>query len=63
MELRWDVVGWAAVALLLFAAEALAPGAFMLWMGLAAAAVFLARRRPEPTRRGGPRRTEDVPVG
>jgi len=42
MELRWDVVGWAAVALLLFAAEALAPGAFMLWMGLAAAAVFLA---------------------
>src|SRR5690606_21906861 len=42
MELRWVVVGWAAVALLLFAAEALAPGAFMLWMGLAAAAVFLA---------------------
>src|SRR5690606_11581734 len=42
MELRWDVVGWAAVALLLFAAEALAPGAFMLWMGLAGAAVFLA---------------------
>ena len=42
MDLRWDVVGWAAVALLLFAAEALAPGAFMLWMGFAAAAVFLA---------------------
>ena len=32
---------WAAFALLLFAAEALAPGAFMLWLGFAAAAVFL----------------------
>ena len=41
MELRWDVVAWAAIALLLFAAEALAPGAFMLWMGFAAVAVFL----------------------
>ena len=41
MDLRWDVVAWAAVALLLFAAEALAPGAFMLWMGFAAVAVFL----------------------
>lgn len=39
--MRTEVVAWAAVALLLFAAEALAPGAFMLWMGLAAAAVFL----------------------
>jgi membrane protein implicated in regulation of membrane protease activity len=28
------------VALLLFAAEAMAPGAFMLWLGLAAAVVF-----------------------
>ena len=42
MDLRWDVVAWAAVALLLFAAEALAPGAFMLWMGFAAAAVFVS---------------------
>lgn len=42
MDLRWDVVAWAAIALLLFAAEALAPGAFMLWMGFAAVAVFLA---------------------
>ena len=41
MDLRWDVVAWGAVALLLFAAEALAPGAFMLWMGFAAVAVFL----------------------
>ncbi|WP_411832859.1 NfeD family protein [Pseudoxanthomonas mexicana] len=39
--MRWDVTGWAAVMLLLFAAEALAPGAFMLWMGFAAAAVFV----------------------
>ena len=40
--MRWDVFAWAAVALLLFAAEALAPGAFMLWLGLAAAVVFVA---------------------
>ena len=39
--MRWDVFAWAAAALLLFAAEAMAPGAFMLWLGLAAAAVFL----------------------
>lgn len=39
--MRWDVFVWAACALLLFAAETMAPGAFMLWMGFAAAAVFL----------------------
>ena len=39
--MRWDVFGWAVLALVLFAAEAMAPGAFMLWLGLAAAAVFL----------------------
>lgn len=39
--MRWDVAGWAAVALLLFAAETMAPGAFMLWMGFAATVVFL----------------------
>ena len=39
--MRWDVFAWAAFALLLFAAEALAPGAFMLWLGFAAAAVFV----------------------
>ncbi|KLJ01138.1 NfeD family protein [Luteimonas sp. FCS-9] len=39
--MRADVVGWAAVALLLMAAETLAPGAFLLWMGFAAAAVFV----------------------
>ena len=41
MQWNWETVTWAAVALLLFAAEALAPGAFMLWLGLAAAAVFV----------------------
>ena len=40
MQWNWEVVTWAAVALLLFAAEAMAPGAFMLWLGFAAAAVF-----------------------
>ncbi|TWI06305.1 hypothetical protein IP90_00571 [Luteimonas cucumeris] len=40
--MRWDVVAWAALALLLFAAETVAPGAFMLWLGFAAVAVFLA---------------------
>jgi hypothetical protein len=38
--MRWDVFAWAALALLLFAAEAMAPGAFMLWLGFAAVAVF-----------------------
>lgn len=40
MHWSWGATIWAAVTLLLFAAEALAPGAFMLWMGFAAAAVF-----------------------
>jgi len=39
--MRWEVVTWAALAVALFAAEALLPGAFMLWMGIAAAIVFL----------------------
>ena len=39
--MRWDVAGWGALALLLMAAETLAPGAFLLWMGFAAAVVFL----------------------
>ena len=41
LTMRWDVFAWAAVALLLFAAEAMAPGAFMLWLGPAAAATFV----------------------
>jgi len=40
--MRWDVFAWGAAALLLFAAEALAPGAFMLWLGFAATVVFVA---------------------
>src|SRR5688572_9559457 len=39
--MRTDVFFWAALALLLFAAEVLAPGAFLLWLGFAATAVFL----------------------
>lgn len=41
MQWNWQSMTWAAVALLLFAAETLAPGAFMLWLGLAATAVFV----------------------
>lgn len=41
MQWDWQAVTWGAVALLLFAAEALAPGAFMLWLGFAAVAVFV----------------------
>ena len=40
--MRWDVFAWAALTLALFAAEAMAPGAFMLWLGFAAKAVLLA---------------------
>jgi membrane protein implicated in regulation of membrane protease activity len=39
--MRGDLFWWAAIALLLCAAEMIAPGAFMLWLGLAAAAVFV----------------------
>ncbi|BCT92768.1 membrane protein [Lysobacter helvus] len=38
--MRMDVFAWAAIALLLCAAEMIAPGAFLLWLGFAAAAVF-----------------------
>jgi len=38
--MRTEVTLWAAAALLLMAAEAVIPGAFLLWMGIAAAAVF-----------------------
>ena len=38
--MRWDVFAWGVAALLLCAAEALAPGAFMLWLGFAAVDVF-----------------------
>ena len=39
--MRTEVIAWAVLALLLIAAETLAPGAFMLWLGFAAVAVFL----------------------
>ncbi len=39
--MRWDVFTWAALAFALIAAETLVPGAFLLWLGLAAAVVFL----------------------
>src|SRR5690606_22252379 len=39
--MRWDVTTWAVAALVLIAAETLAPGAFLLWMGFAAAAMLL----------------------
>ena len=41
MRWDWQVVAWGAIALVLFAAETMAPGAFMLWLGFAAAAVLL----------------------
>lgn len=39
--MRTDMVVWAALGLLLMAAETLVPGAFLLWLGLAAALVFV----------------------
>lgn len=39
MSLKFAI--WGALALVLFAAEAMAPGAFMLWFGFAAAAMAL----------------------
>lgn len=39
--MRWDIFTWAAVALVLMALETMVPGAFLLWLGFAAAAVFL----------------------
>ncbi|HTD28849.1 MAG TPA: NfeD family protein [Xanthomonadaceae bacterium] len=39
--MRTELIVWACVSLLLMAAEMIAPGAFMLWLGFAAAGVFL----------------------
>lgn len=39
--MRIELVVWAGLALLLIAAEALLPGVFLLWLGFAAAAMFL----------------------
>ena len=38
--MRLELIVWGGLALLLIAAETLAPGAFMLWLGLAAVAMF-----------------------
>lgn len=38
--MRSEVVLWAALSLLLIALETLAPGVFLLWLGLAAGVVF-----------------------
>lgn len=38
--MRTELIVWGGLSLLLIAAEALAPGMFMLWLGLAAAVVF-----------------------
>ena len=38
--MRAEVIVWASAALLLIAAEVMAPGVFMLWLGIAAAVVF-----------------------
>ena len=38
--MRPEVIAWACLALALIAAEVLAPGVFMLWLGIAAGVVF-----------------------
>lgn len=38
--MRPEVIAWACLALALIAAEVVAPGVFMLWLGIAAAVVF-----------------------
>ena len=38
--MRFEVILWGCLALLLIAAETLAPGVFMLWLGVAAGIVF-----------------------
>jgi inner membrane protein len=39
--MRWEVYLWAVVALVLIAAETVAPGAFLMWLGFAAGVMFL----------------------
>ena len=39
--MRTDVLVWGILSLLLVAAEVLAPGAFLLWLGIAAGATCL----------------------
>ncbi|MBS0192694.1 MAG: NfeD family protein [Proteobacteria bacterium] len=39
--MTWTQIDWATIAVVLMVAEIVAPGAFMLWLGFAAAGVFL----------------------
>ena len=39
--MRWEVFAWGAAALSLMALEAIVPGAALMWLGFAAAGVFL----------------------
>jgi membrane protein implicated in regulation of membrane protease activity len=41
MQIHPEVIFWACAALLLIAAETFVPGAFLLWLGLAAAAMLV----------------------
>src|SRR5690606_28079207 len=41
MAWTFNTTVWAAIALVLIAAETVVPGAFLLWMGIAAAVVWL----------------------
>ena len=38
--MRGEVIAWAIVSLVLIAAEVIAPGVFLLWLGIAAGVVF-----------------------
>jgi membrane protein implicated in regulation of membrane protease activity len=40
--MRAEVIAWAALSLLLIAAEVMAPGVFMLWLGISAGVVCFA---------------------
>lgn len=39
--MRWEVYAWAILALVLIAAETVAPGAFLMWLGFAAGTMFV----------------------
>lgn len=41
MILNWVAVTWGVLALILICAEIIAPGAFLLWLGFAAAVLFI----------------------
>ena len=41
MDISWTAVTWGVLALILIVAEILVPGAFLLWLGFAAAILFV----------------------